>query len=223
VVEFDEGNLFALSRYPGVDRYEQGLRANLGLSWMRSVPDGLLVGVTAGRIFRFDDEEQFPQGTGLTGTRSDWLAAFRLRMNDDFWLTSRSLFDDSLDFTQSETRLDWVGDWGALSTSYLWNVEVPEEDATQPISEWALAASYEINRNWVGRADWRYDFIAGEAARAGLGLLYRNECIGVDLSVSRRFTSSTPSEPITSFDLRLSLNGIGSDNDGRAYRRSCTG
>jgi LPS-assembly protein len=223
VVEFDEGNLFALSRYPGVDRYEQGLRANLGFSWMRSVPDGLLVGVTAGRIFRFDDEEQFPQGTGLTGTRSDWLAAFRLRMNDDFWLTSRSLFDDSLDFTQSETRLDWVGDWGALSTSYLWNVEVPEEDATQPISEWALAASYEINRNWVGRADWRYDFIAGQAARAGLGLLYRNECVGVDLSVSRRFTSSTPSEPITSFDVRLSLNGFGSDNDGRAYRRSCTG
>jgi LPS-assembly protein len=223
VVEFDEGNLFALSRYPGVDRYEQGLRANLGVSWTRSVPDGLLVGVTAGRIFRFEDQDQFPQGTGLTGTRSDWLGAIRLRLGDDFWVTSRSLFNDSFDFTQSETRLDWLGDWGALSTSYLWNVEVPEEDATQPISEWALAASYEINRHWVGRVDWRYDFIAEQAARAGLGLLYRNECIGVDLSVSRRFTSSTPSEPITSFDLKLSLNGIGSDNDGRAYRRSCTG
>ena len=223
VVEFDEGNLFALSRYPGVDVYEEGLRANLGVSWMRSVPGGLLLGATAGRVFRFDDKDQFPQGTGLDGTRSDWLAALRLRMGDDLWVTSRSLFDDSFEFTQSETRLDWVADWGAISTAYLWNVEVPEENATQPISEWALAANYEFTPNWVGRVDWRYDFINDQAARAGLGLLYRNECIGVDLSVSRRFTSTTPTEPITSFDIKLSLNGFGTGNDGREFRRSCTG
>lgn len=223
VIEFDEGNLFALSRYPGVDVYEEGLRANLGVTWTRSVPGGLAIGLTAGRVLRFSETDQFPQGTGLNDTRSDWLAALRLRMGDGLWLSSRSLLDDDLDFTRSETRLALVEDWGTLSTSYLWDVEVPEEDANQAISEWSLAASYEISRNWVGRVDWRYDFVNDEAARAGLGLLYRNECIGVDLSVSRRFTSTTTTTPKTSFDLRLTLNGFGTGNDGREYRRSCTG
>jgi LPS-assembly protein len=223
VIEFDEGNLFAPSRYPGVDVYEQGLRANLGVSWTRSIPGGPVVGVTAGRIVRFSDKDQFPEGTGLSGNPSDWLAAIRLRMSDDFWITSRSLFDDSLDFTQSETRLAWIGDRGALSTSYIWNVEVPEEDATQTISEWALAASYEINRNFVGRVDWRYDFVNDVAPRAGLGLVYRNECIAVDLSVSRSFTSTEPATPVTNLSLRVSLSGFGTGNDGREYRRSCTG
>jgi LPS-assembly protein len=223
IIEFDEGNLFADTRYPGVDVYEQGLRANIGVNWTRSMPGGPVLGVTAGRILRFSDEDQFPEGTGLDGSPSDWLAAIRLRMSDDFWITSRSLFDDSFDFTQSETRLDWIGDWGALSTSYIWNVEVPEEDATQTISEWALGATYEINRNFLGRVDWRYDFTNGEASRAGLGLVYRNECIAVDLSVSRRFTSTETITPVTNFSLRMSLSGFGTGNDGREFRRSCTG
>jgi len=223
IIEFDEGNLFAPSRYPGVDVYEQGLRANLGVTWTRSIPGGPVLGVTAGRILRFSDKDQFPEGTGLDGSPSDWLAAIRLRMNEDFWITSRSLFDDSFDFTQSETRLDWIGDRGAVSTSYIWNVEVPEEDATQTISEWALGATYEINRNFVGRVDWRYDFTNSVASRAGLGLIYRNECIAVDLSVSRRFTSTETTTPVTNFSLRMSLSGFGTGNDGRDFRRSCTG
>lgn len=223
LVEFDEGNLFSLSRFPGQDAFENGLRANIGINWMRSLPGGSSYGVTLGRVLRFSDTDQFAEGTGLSGDASDWLAALRLRMGERVALINRALFDDGLDVTRNETRVDWVEDWGSLSTSYLWSVAVPEENRPDPLSEWALRASYDFSPNWQGRVDWRFDLINDRAARAGLGVQYRNECIGVDLSVSRRFTSSASVSPTTSYSLRVSLNGFGTENDGRDFRRSCTG
>ncbi len=54
-VEFDEGNLFALSRYPGWDVQETGLRANLGVTWTRFDPTGWSLALAAGRVFRDGD------------------------------------------------------------------------------------------------------------------------------------------------------------------------
>jgi LPS-assembly protein len=51
LVEFDEGNLFSFSRFPGADVYESGLRANVGLSWSRYDPAGWNFTVAGGRIF----------------------------------------------------------------------------------------------------------------------------------------------------------------------------
>ena len=53
-----------------------------------------------------------------------------------------------------------------------------------------------------------------------MGIGYRNECVNIDLSLSRRFTSSTNVEPSTDVGLTVSLNGFG--QDGRPYARGCT-
>ncbi|MFN4203183.1 MAG: LPS-assembly protein LptD, partial [Tabrizicola sp.] len=59
LVEFDEGNLFALDRFPGSDAVERGTRVNAGVSWTRHDPDGWSMGVTLGRVFRESDLGQF--------------------------------------------------------------------------------------------------------------------------------------------------------------------
>ena len=48
LVEFDEGNLFALDRYPGADAVEGGARLNLGVNYRRTAPEGWSIGATAG-------------------------------------------------------------------------------------------------------------------------------------------------------------------------------
>ena len=45
--EFDETNLFSLNRFPGIDRLETGLRANLGVSYTRHDPAGWSIGAHA--------------------------------------------------------------------------------------------------------------------------------------------------------------------------------
>lgn len=220
-VEFDEGNLFSLSRFSGSDAREQGLRANLGVSWTRYDPSGWSLGMTVGRILRATDQRQFPASTGMNGTSSDWLAALRLEMGSNLDLINRAVFDDSFNFTRNELRVDWRTDKLSLASSYLWQEASLFEDRPDDSSEWLVDAAYRLRGNWTGKADWRYDFVAGRAARAGLGLEYRNECVTVDLSLSRRYASSTSVRTTTDFGLTISLTGFGNTADASAYRRSC--
>lgn len=221
LVEFDEGNLFSFTRFPGSDAYEHGLRANLGVTWTRYDPSGWSLGITVGRILRADDLGQFASGTGLAGQTSDWLAAAQLKLPQNLTLSNRALFDDNLSFTKSETLLSWQRQGLSLATGYIWMVAQPDEDRDLATSEWTMDATYRMARHWTGSVDWRFDFIAGQAASAGLGLEYRNECVRVDFSVSRRFTSSTSVDPSTRYGFELALLGFGTSGSGQDYSRSC--
>ncbi|WP_263714374.1 LPS-assembly protein LptD [Actibacterium sp. XHP0104] len=218
---FDEGNLFSLSRFPGADVREEGLRANLGLSWTRYDPQGWSASATLGRIIRFDDANQFSAPSGLSGDTSDWLVAASLNTSDDFTITNRALFDDNLTFTRNELRLDWSRDTFDLGSSYIWQEADPTEMRFEASHEWLMDAGYEVAPGWTGRASWRYDLTADRAAEAGVGLEYANECVSVDLSLSRRFTSSTSVRPTTDFGLRISLIGVGGGAKGSTHRRTC--
>ncbi len=222
LLEFDEGNLFSDNRFPGADARERGLRTNLGLSWTRHAPSGWSFGVTIGRIYRQDDPGQFSTGSGLTGNSSDWLLSGQLQLVNGLTLLNRSLFDDEFRFTRNETRLNWQNNRLALATTYVWMDPAPAESRPQT-SEWSLDARYRLDDRWSASTDWRYDFVADRAARIGVGLEYKTECITVDLSLSRRFTSSTSVKPTTDFGLSVSLTGFGSGGNGRVVRHSCSG
>ncbi|KPU84628.1 hypothetical protein JI58_02700 [Marinosulfonomonas sp. PRT-SC04] len=219
LVEFDEGNLYSLSRFPGADRYERGARVNLGLTWTRYDPKGWSLGLTVGRILRLRDLGQFNASTGLSGSTSDWLTSVQLKLPNNLNLTNRAIFDNDFSMSKNETRLTWQTAKLKIATSYLWMEAEPYEDRLIDTSEWTFDTSYQINTNWTGKADWRYDFFKGEPAYAGLGLEYRNECVKVDLSLSRSFTSSGSLTPTTTFGFTVSLTGFGLNTAGRA--RSC--
>lgn len=219
LVEFDEGNLLALSRFPGHDGRETGARATLGLAWTHYGPTGREYALTVGRILRDSDPDLFQGASGLDGEASDWLVAGRLEFTDRLSLTNRSLFDDSFDFTKSETRVVWRGRKIMAASSYIWVDAAPFEGRTEDVSEWNMDFAYRFDRHWTGKLDYRYDLNAGRAAKAGVGVEYRNECVNIDLSLSRSFTSSTNVEPSTDVGLTVSLNGFG--RDGRPYARSC--
>jgi LPS-assembly protein len=219
LVEFDEGNLLSLSRFPGRDRRETGARATLGLAWTHFTPTGGEYALAAARVFRAEDARLFTAASGLDGTRSDWLVAGRVELGDSLSLNNRSLFDDSLDFTKSETRLTYGGDRLAAAASYIWLDSELAEGRDDDVSELNVDVAYEFNRHFTGSFDVRYDLIAGSTAEAAVGLGYRNECVNVDLSLSRRFTSSTNVAPTTDVGLQVSLNGFG--RDGRPYARNC--
>ncbi|MFC7705033.1 LPS-assembly protein LptD [Plastorhodobacter daqingensis] len=227
LVEFDEGNLFSLNRFPGWDRHETGTRVNAGLQYSRLDPAGWQLGLALGRVLRDDGRDQFPTQSGLGGARSDWLVVaditnFALRGTGTISLTNRALFADDLSFSQNELRLNYDAGRLDLASSYLWAAADPAQGREADASEWVLDAAWRVTANWQARTDWRYDFEAEQATRAGFGLIYRNECVAVDLSLSRRFTSSTSVRPTTTFGLSVDLVGFGTGQAG-ARSRSCSG
>ncbi|MEZ5913813.1 MAG: LPS assembly protein LptD [Paracoccaceae bacterium] len=221
LVEFDEGNLLALSRFAGADRVETGTRAAIGAVWTRHDPAGWSLGVTAGRILRRDALGQFTTASGLTGTHSDWLTAVQLKTAGGLSLLNRAVIDDSLSVTSNELRLGWANERLNLGSSYLWLLTDAAAGRPSDTSEWTMDAAYRLGDFWTGKVAWRYDFTARRAASAGVGLQYSNECVAVDLSLSRRFTSSTSVRPTTDIGLSVDLIGFGDKGKTGGARRSC--
>lgn len=209
LTEFDEGNLFSFSRYPGGDAREQGLRANLGLSWTRHDASGWSLGVTAGRVVRVTDTDQFPTGSGLSGRRSDWLLATHLTTAEGLTLSNRALFDNDFGFSRDELRLAFAGAKYQVAAGYLWMDASETEGRLTDTSELLLETGWSWTGGWRSTFSTRYDFTAERAARAAIGLEYANECMVVDLSLSRRFTSSSTVKPETDFGLSVQLAGFG--------------
>ena len=218
LVEFDEGNLFALDRFPGSDAVERGKRANIGISWTRHDPAGWSMGVTLGRVFREEDLGQFGPGSGLAGARSDWLAAANFTLADGLAVTGRLVMDDTFDVTKGEARLTVNGPKTALSTSMIWAVADPLENRPEPTKEITLDARRRLDPNWTAKVSGRYDFVGDQGTVAGLGLEFLNECVRFDVSLSRRFTSSTSVDPSTAFALSLDLVGFGGGGTGGPAR-----
>ncbi len=209
LVEFDEGNLFSLDRFPGSDETESGARLNTGVTWTRISPGGWTLGITGGRVWRNEDSGQFGPSSGLGGATSDWLGAIQIASADGLLVTGRVLFDDDFETTKSEIRMDLNRDRYAVSSSYLWAIADPSEDRPDDTSELTVDAQYKLTPNWTTKLTGSYDFVADRSTVAGLGFAFRNECLLVDLSLSRRFTSSTSVKPTTSFGLSFDLLGFG--------------
>ncbi|MDO9637647.1 MAG: LPS assembly protein LptD [Pseudotabrizicola sp.] len=220
LVEFDEANLFSINRYPGSDATERGGRLNLGVTYTRVDPAGWTLSTALGRVFRTEDLGQFTAASGLDGRRSDWLAAAHLTLPMGMGISQRLLISDDLTMTKSETRLALTGERYGLSGSYVFLSADPVEERPADIAELAFDGSYKLNPVWTARAGARYDIEASRANRAGLGVQFRNECVSVDLSLSRRFTSSTSVKPTTDFGLSVDLVGFGAGT-GAGPSRSC--
>ncbi|QFT59779.1 LPS-assembly protein LptD precursor [Sulfitobacter sp. THAF37] len=220
-VEFDEGNLLSLSRFPRPDRRERDAIAAIGVNWSRFDPAGWDAHLTIGQVLREQADPDFASTSGLSGTSSDFLLAGQIKTAEGLSLTGRGLFDENFDFAKAELRGDWDFARGRLGGSYVWLDADLAEDRLQAVSEIALDGDYRISRHWTASADWRFDVADERAASAGIGLTYDNECVSVDLSVNRRYSTSTSVEPSTNIGFNIGLRGFAATNGTERYVRSC--
>lgn len=221
-VEFDQGNLLSLSRFPSNDAREDGFTLVYGANWARYAPDGWQAYATIGQVLRSDGDTRFTKSSGLGGTSSDLLLAGQVKFGDGLAISSRGLLNGSLNFSKAEVRGEWRTDRSSLSGTYLWLGTDPDEDRTEESSEIWVDGRYDINPTWSASARLRYDISDARATRAGLGVAYQNECVTVDLSVNRRYTSTTSVEPTTDFGFTISLSGFSVKSGNKQYRRSCS-
>jgi LPS-assembly protein len=222
LVEFDEGNLFALGRFSGADVVETGFRANLGMAYSRQAIDGTHLRMAVGRVFSGQPTTGFSAASGLSTQRSDWLLSMDVTTRNDISLLSRFLVGDTGQLTKGQFRLKMTRDRFDLAAGYSYVIADATEGRSVPLSEFALDSKITLNPNWAMKLDGRYDLTAGQPTRANLGLRYANECLAVDLSLSRRFTTSTSVTPTTTLGLSVELLGFGGSG-AAGPARACRG
>lgn len=220
-VEFDETNLFGLSRFPGEDMIETGFRANVGVRFRRYDPSGWTLGVDVGKVFRLNPTTQFSTGSGLASDSSDLLAAVRFELPPRYRLISRLLVSPGAGVRRAESELTLDLNRLDLAATYVFLAADVVADSPVDRSEASVAASYLISENWQANMALRRDLLGGENISGEIGVIYSNECIEVAVSLSRRFTTSNNVPPDTNFDVSVKLAGFGGDSTSRERSGKC--
>lgn len=222
LISFDTGNLLSFNRFPGLDRYEEGLHANLALRWTRFDRSGWSLAMTLGKVYRKSDQEQFPRSTGLAGTSSDWMVQSDVDFGRRLALRNLLLLDTGFEATLNETRLAWQGEGLTLASTYVWQRADRLLELDEDLSELAIDAAYDITDSWAMGLDLRRDLTGDRTNRAALELSWQNECVRVDLSALRRFRATEDIEPTTSYGLSVTLAGFNPDERRPARLQRCT-
>ncbi len=215
----DEANLFDITRFAGEDRAETGARLATGLTWTRRTAAGNAARLAGGVVFSDRVDPDHTVSSGLLGSTSDLLLAGQLDLDDRLELDGQVLWDWNGTLTLADLRMNWDNDRTFLSARHSWAVADPALNRPEPVAEFILDGRYRINGNWALTGAWQYDYNLEEPVSNRLGLEFRNECIKVDLSASRRFQSSANIVADTDFGLKVELIGFGSGDAGPA--RTC--
>ncbi|GAA3874909.1 LPS assembly protein LptD [Celeribacter arenosi] len=189
LIEFEEGNLLTLSRFPGADRRATGLAGAVGLRFTHTDSDFTASG-TIGRVVSAAADPDFSQASGLSGVTSDWLLAGHLSFPKGVAVDARAVIDETFGVTKFETRMSIDQPTYGIGAHYAWVIADALETRDETLSELGLDARVDLGSNWSAEARYIYDFTAQEATRAGVAIAFENECVRMRFDVSRRYSET---------------------------------
>ncbi len=219
--ELDQGNLLALTQFPGDDATDAGTRLALGLTWTRLGSEGVTSTLGFGRILRDVADPDFTVTSGQTAQASDWLLAGQVILPRGLTFDGRALLAPTGETNLASARVFWSRPDVQLTGGYIWQRADPEIGRPDTVSEYSLEGAVQVTPAWNVQFDNRYDVANDAPARAGLGLAWRNECVTVSLSVSRRYASSTTVQPTTDYGLSVALQGFSTPGAPRVTPADC--
>jgi LPS-assembly protein len=222
-IELEDSNLFALNRFPGYDRIEDGVRFTYGLDWRLDRP-GWRIASTIGQSVRLTTGQTLlPDGTGLSNRVSDVVGRTEVRYKDFLKLTHRFRLDkDSLAMRRNEFDLT-VGSAGTYAEiGYLRldrNITAGIEDLKDR-EELRFAGRVAFARYWslfgsgvFNLTDRAEDPLLGsdgfQPLRTRVGVAYQDDCLELALTWRRDYVATGDAEKGNTFELRFVLRNLG--------------
>jgi LPS-assembly protein len=222
-IDLEDSNLFALNRFPGYDRVEDGTRVTWGVDWELQRP-GWRVSTTIGQSYRFDDpqEQIFPVGTGLSERVSDFVGRTQIRYRDYLNLTHRFRLDkDNLAVRRNEIDATIGSRRTYVEVGYLrLNRDIQTVEDLRDREELRVAARLAIRRRWsvfgsgvFNLTDATEDPIfqpdGFEPIRTRLGIAYADDCIEFGATWRRDFIDAGDARRGNAFQLFFALRNLG--------------
>ncbi|MDB5365283.1 MAG: imp [Rhodospirillales bacterium] len=210
-VELEASNLFAPSRYPGVDRVEDGSRVTYG---GRVAVHSLETGygsIFLGQSYRISGSNLFPQGSGLENRRSDYVGEVQLvpgKWVDIDWrfrVASDTLKNDlhEVNFSLGPPEFFFNG-------TYLFAASAPNAGVLTDRNELTMGVYGRISPRWTANATGTYRMAPDrKPVRYGTSVTYADECFNVSLDMSRDLTNVVGGVSGTSIFVRIGFKNLG--------------
>lgn len=222
-IDLEDTNLFALNRFPGYDRFEDGTRIVYGADWAFDVSNFSLQ-ANVGQSYRLSSKIQlYPDGTGLTNQTSDVVGRTTLKYKRIVSLTHRYRLDkDNLAIRRNELDAT-IGTEGTYATvGYLRlkrNVDSAIEDLRDR-EEARVGARAQLAQYWsvfgsaivdlTGRRDDPTSLSDGfSPVRTRLGIAYEDDCLKFGFTWRRDFDATGDARRGNSYQLELSFRNLG--------------
>lgn len=222
-IDLEDSNLFALNRFPGYDRVEDGVRLTYGLDWEASFP-GWRLETTFGQSYRLSDKPTiFPDGTGLNEQWSDFVGRTTVRYRDLLKFTHRFRLDkDNLAVRRNEIDATLGNDRTYVEVGYLRldrNVDLAFEDLRDR-EELRVAGRVAFARYWsvFGSAvvnmtnreeDPTFQADGFQPLRTRLGVAYADDCLEMGFTWRRDYIELADARSGNSFRVHFALRNIG--------------
>ena len=203
-VDLEDSNLFALNRFPGYDRWEDGARVTYGADWELELP-GISIATNIGQSYRLNNSASiFPQGTGLSDRFSDIVGrttiqigrfvnfVHRFRLDKDTLAPRRNEIDATIGSRRTYATIGYL----RLNR----NIDPSIEDLRDR-EEIRLGGRIGFARYWsifgstvIDLTDQREDPLSladgFQPVRHRLGILYDDDCIELGLTWRRDYETS---------------------------------
>jgi LPS-assembly protein len=222
-VDLEDSNLFALNRFPGYDRWEDGSRVTYGMEWAFDRPRWS-VDAVVGQSYRLTREPSiFPDGTGLTDRFSDIVGRTRIRFGRLIDVTHRYRIDkDSFEIRRNELDLTVGTNLTYAQIGYLRlnrDISMAIEDLRDK-EELRAAGRWQFHRYWsvfgstvLDLSDKDEDPLSladgFEPVRHRLGINYEDECLQLGFAWKRDYERVGSFRTGSSFTISFALKGIG--------------
>jgi len=222
-VELEDSNLFALNRFPGADRIEDGTRVTYGLEWQFERPRWR-ASSNIGQSYRFTTTPTLlPDGTGLASRVSDIVGRTELRYRNFLALVHRYRLDkDSLIFRRNEidatvgsernyVQLGYARLNRQITSSF---EDLSDSNEARATARLALARYWSIfgsgvfdlsNNNLVTNTK----MAAFQPLRTRVGVSFQSDCFQIDFTWRRDYITVGDATRGSSFELHFALRNIG--------------
>jgi LPS-assembly protein len=222
-VDLEDSNLFALNRFAGYDRWEDGTRMTYGVDWATNAP-GFRLEANIGQSYRLSSKPTlFPDGTGLTNRTSDVVGRTTIKFKKLVSLTHRYRLDKD-NFAVRRNELDaTIGTdktYGVIGYLRLNRNIGPQLEDLRDREEVRLGGRVQVAKFWsvfgstiidlTGRREDPVSLADGyEPIRHRLGVQYEDDCLTLGLTWRRDYDASGDARRGNTFQLRLSLRNLG--------------
>jgi len=222
-VELEDTNLFSLNRFPGYDRFEDGVHFTYGFDWTFERPRWRIKS-TVGQSVRLSNEEQIlPDGTGLADKVSDFVGRtevryrnfvsviHRFRLDKDTLAFRRNEFDLSLGSNQTYFELGYAKLDRNISNTIEDLQDREEVRAAGRVAfanYWSMFGSAVVNLTDKNE-DPTYGSDGFQPLRTRLGVAYEDDCLEIAVTWRRDYVSNGDARKGDSFQLHFALKNIG--------------
>ena len=221
-IDLEDSNLFALNRFPGYDRVEDGARVTYGFDWSLRVPDWEFK-TTVGQSYRLDnDRDILPEGTGLSEKFSDFVGRTEVRYKDFVKFTHRFRLDkDSLAIRRNEIDATVGSSKTYAELGYVrLNRDITQVEDLQDREELRGAVRVAFANYWSifgsgvfnltdREEDPTFDSDGFDPIRTRLGVAYQDDCLEIGVTWRRDYISSGDAERGDTFQFYFSLRNLG--------------